>query len=260
MRRLVLQALAVALFVPGARPGGTLATDAAAPKTVAVLDFDNNSGRDEYENIGAGLAAMTISDLSSVPALQLVERERLRDVVVEQQLQHTTLFDSSTAVRTGKLGGAQYIVTGSFTAVRPSVHIDTRVISVESGQIVKTAQVTGKEDKLFDLQQKLTQELIDGLDVALSPEDRSRLQQRQEQNRIDELETMALYSRALAAFDAGDYVTAVQRLQPVLAKEPGSMVVQRSLDEAKRRAGNKAAHAAGDKVKAKLRGLFGNPR
>jgi TolB-like protein len=244
---------AVAPAMPGAPPA------AIAPKTVAVLDFDNNSGRTEYERIGSALAAMTISDLSSVPALQLVERQRINDVITEQKLQRTNLFDSTTAVRAGKLVGAQYILTGSFAAVQPSVRIDTRVISVETGQIVKTAHVTGKEDKFFELQQKLDKELIDGLDVALSPEDRALLEQRQEANRMRELETVALYAGALAAFDAGDYVTTVERLQPVLQREPASAVVQRTYDEAKSRASNKAKETAKDKVRNKLRGLFGRP-
>jgi TolB-like protein len=261
MLGLTLQLLALALPAPSAAPGvPSAAVVEVAPKTVAVLNFDNNSGRADYERVGTGIAAMMISDLSSVPELQLVERERIRDVITEQQLQQTNLFDSSTAVRAGKLVGAQYIVTGSFAAVQPSIRIDTRVISVETGKIVKTAHVTGKEDKFFELQQKLAKELIDGLDVALSPEDRVRLQQRQEANRVNDLGSVALYSLALAAFDAGDYVTAAEQLHRVLQKEPGSAVVQRTYDEAKTRATGKAKQSAKDKVRERLRGLFGKPR
>src|SRR5687767_2397263 len=212
---------------------------APAPKTVAVLNFDNNSGRSDYEHVGKGLAAMMISDLGGVPALQLVEREKMEALLKEQSLQRSSLFDSTTAVRTGKLIGAEYIVVGSFAAVQPSMRIDTRVIRVETGEIVKTARVTGKEDKFFDLQQKLAKELIDGLEVALSPEAREKLRLRQEANRVDELQTVALYSNALQAYDGGDYATAVERMVPVMQKAGGATVVQLTYAEAKKRASEK---------------------
>ena len=43
------------------------------------------------------------------------------------------------------------------------------------GEIVKAAQVTGHEDKLFELQQRLAGRLIDGLGLALSPEEQQRV-------------------------------------------------------------------------------------
>ena len=232
---------------------------APAPKTVAVLNFDNNSGRSDYEHVGKGLAAMMISDLGGVPALQLVEREKMEAILKEQSLQQSSLFDSTTAVRTGKLIGAEYIVVGSFAAVQPSMRIDTRVIRVETGEIVKTARVTGKEDKFFDLQQKLAKELIDGLEVALSPEEREKLRLRQEANRVDELQTVALYSNALQAYDGGDYATAVERMVPVMQKAGGATVVQLTYAEAKKRASEKMKAQATDKVKAGLRGLIKRP-
>ena len=232
---------------------------APAPKTVAVLNFDNNSGRSDYEHVGKGLAAMMISDLGGVPALQLVEREKMEALLKEQSLQQSSLFDSTTAVRTGKLIGAEYIVVGSFAAVQPSMRIDTRVIRVETGEIVKTARVTGKEDKFFDLQQKLAKELIDGLEVALSPEEREKLRLRQEANRVDELQTVALYSNALQAYDGGDYATAVERMVPVMQKAGGATIVQLTYAEAKKRASEKVKAQAKDKVKAGLRGLIKRP-
>jgi TolB-like protein len=233
---------------------------APAPKTVAVLNFDNNSGRSDYEHVGKGLAAMMISDLGGVPALQLVEREKMESILKEQSLQRSSLFDSTTAVRTGKLIGAEYIVVGSFAAVQPSMRIDTRVIRVETGEIVKTARVTGKEDKFFDLQQKLAKELIDGLEVALSPEEREKLRLRQEANRVDELQTVALYSNALQAYDGGDYATAVERMVPVMQKAGGATVVQLTYAEAKKRASEKVKTQATEKVKAGLRGLIKRPQ
>jgi TolB-like protein len=250
---LILQLFILAPVVPP-KPAPVL-----APKTVAVLNFDNNSGRSDYQNVGKALAAMMITDLAAVPDLTLVERERMQEILTEQSMQHSALFDSTTAVKAGKLIGAQFIVTGAFIDAQPSIRIDTRVIDVQTGQIVKAAKVTGKEDKFFELQQKLAHELVDGLGVTLTPEGRESLRKRQEADRMDELATVTQYSMALGAFDGGDYVTAAEKLGPVMQKSGGAMVVQLTYAEAKKRVAAKAQNAAKDKLKSGLRGLIKKP-
>ncbi|MGH7624480.1 MAG: CsgG/HfaB family protein, partial [Gemmatimonadaceae bacterium] len=99
-----------------------------APQTLAVLNFDNNTGRTDYDPMGRGIAAMMITDLSASPDLKVVEREKMQDVLNEQNMQHSALFDSTTAVRAGRLLGAQYIATGSLAASSPQIRIDMRVI------------------------------------------------------------------------------------------------------------------------------------
>ena len=81
------------------------------------------------------------------------------------------LFDSTTAVKAGKMVGAEYVVVGAFAAVDPQMRIDTRIVRVATGEIVKTAQVTGSQDKFFDLEKSLADRLIDGLGITLDPEE-----------------------------------------------------------------------------------------
>jgi TolB-like protein len=236
-----------------------LPTSAPAPKRVAVLYFDNNTGSGDYDNLGRGMASMMITDLASVKDIQLVEREHLQDVLKEQNAQSTKYYDPATAVQAGKLLGAEYIVTGAFVAVQPDMRIDTRVIRVETGEIVKTAKVVGEQDKFFDLQQRLADSLVSGLSVALSPEQRQQLRAQQERNRIDRLSTMTSYSQALASFDRGDYVDAVDKMQPVLRDAPNSVLVQLTYTEMKRRAADKAKDKAKEQIKGGLRSIFRKP-
>ena len=137
------------------------------------------------------------------------------------ELQGTKFFDSTTAVKVGRMAGAEYIVVGSFAALQPRMKIDTRVVRVETGEIVKTAQVTGDEDKFFELEKRLASDLIDGLGLALSPEDQQRLAAKQEQNRVDALSTMVTFSRALAQYDKADFPGAVQTMAPRFRPRPG---------------------------------------
>ncbi len=219
-------------------------------KTVAVLSFTNGSGNPQYDPLGKGIAAMMITDLASVPAIRLVERERLNDLTKEMELQQSQLVDPLTAATVGKLAGAEYVVTGAIVALAPLMRLDTRVVSVATGEIVKTAQVTGEQKKLFDLQQKLSKELIDGLSVALSPEDSARLAQEQEQNRIDDLEVQLQYAQALDLYDQEEYVDAAAKMVQVMRAAPRSALVQASYKVMT----DRAKQAAKKKLRDKLRG------
>jgi TolB-like protein len=222
--------------------------DTGPRKTVAVLSFDNHTGQADYDALGKGMASMMISDLSAVQEIQLLERERLQDLVQEIDRQGTRHFDSTTAVKVGQMAGAEYVVVGAIAAIRPQMRIDTRVVRVETGEIVKAAQVTGHEDKLFELQQRLAGRLIDGLGLALSPEEQQRLLAKQDSNRIDNLSTMMNFSQALALYDRADYVGASQKMALVLQASPNSMLVRMTADKAKDRAAKSVTEQAKEKV------------
>lgn len=233
--------------------------DTGRTHTVAVLYFDNDTGDSSYDAIGRGLSAMLTSDLGGVPTLRLVERDRLQAVLDEQHLQHSRFADSATAARTGRLLGAEYLLTGAVTAARPQLRIDSRVIRIETGEIVNTAHVTGPDDHFFDLQQKLARQLVSAMPTAVSPEALAALQARQEQDRLDHVHTVVAFSDALVHYDSRDYVGAAERLGPVVRDAPHATVVQLTLDEAKRRSAAAARNAVRAKVGDKLRGLFGRP-
>ena len=233
---------------------------AAVPrKTVAVLYFDNYTGKADYDPLGKGIASMMISDLGVVPEIQLLERDRIQDLLKEMELSRTRLFDSTTAVKVGRLSGAEYVVVGAFATVQPQMRIDTRVVRVGTGEIVKTAQVVGKEDAFFDLEQQLAARLIDGLGVALSPEAKERLRAKQEANRIDAATTVVAFSKALTLYDKGEYVDAGSAMAPAMRASPNSELVQSLYGEIRKRAAAKAAAGAKDRIKAGIGGLLKRP-
>jgi TolB-like protein len=222
--------------------------------TLAVVAFENNTGQARYDPLGKGLANMMTSDLSAVPELRLVEREQLQALIEELELQQTEYFDSTTALQVGMFVGADHVVVGSIAAVSPQVRLDTRVVHVESGRVVQTATVTGHEDDLFDLQQRLAASLIEGIDVVLTPEGHAALQARQEANRMDDIETMLLYSEALDLYDRGDYVGALERLNEVRQRAPSSQLVSAAVALAQERAEDRVEEEVRGRINRFLRG------
>lgn len=243
--------MALALLLPASGPLPP-AGPPAAKKTVAVLDFDNHSGDTKYDPLGKGIAAMMLSDLAAVESIQLVEREHLKDLLEELELQQSEYFDPATASKVGRFTGADYVVVGAISAMDPNVRIDTRVLRVESGEIVKTAVAQGREEKFFKLQKQLSDQLLDGLELALSPEDKAKLERQQERNQIERLETALKFSQAIWSFDNEDYVGAVEKMVPVVREAPGSELVKLTYDHMKQR----AAQAGRKKLQDRLRGII----
>lgn len=250
--------LVLAGFVtrPDAAPPGPHAEGPPARATVlAVLAFENNTGQTRYDVLGKGLANMMTSDLTAVPQLQLVEREQLQALIDELALQQTAYFDSTTALQVGMFVGAEYVVIGSVAAVSPEVRLDTRIVRIETAEVVQAASVVGQENALFDLQQRLADELIAGIDVVLSPQERDALRAQQEANRIDNVETMLLYSEALDALDREDYVRAIELLNRVREDAPASQATQAAMELAQERAQDRLEDEARGRLNRLIRGL-----
>lgn len=83
------------------------------PGSIAVQAFVNK-GNDAYRAMAKGLAAMVIADLSKVPGLKVLEREKVQLLVNEAKLGDSGLADTASAVRSGRLMRAEKVVVGNF--------------------------------------------------------------------------------------------------------------------------------------------------
>ena len=83
------------------------------PGSIAVQAFVNK-GNDAYRAMAKGLAAMVIADLSKVPGLTVLEREKVQLLVNEARLGDSGLTDTASAVRSGRLMRAEKVVVGNF--------------------------------------------------------------------------------------------------------------------------------------------------
>jgi Curli production assembly/transport component CsgG/FecR protein len=86
---------------------------APEPGSIAVQAFVNQ-GSDNYRALAKGLAAMIIADLSKVPGLKVLEREKVQLLVNEAKLGDSGLADKDSAVRSGRLMRAEKVVVGNF--------------------------------------------------------------------------------------------------------------------------------------------------
>jgi TolB-like protein len=108
----------------------------AARPTVAVVDFTG-------ENVPAGAARILTnrvrSDLFRISAFRLVEREAMNEILAEQGFQQAGCTAGDCTVQMGKLLGVTQIVTGSVTSLGSTFSINARLVSVETGEVIRTA-------------------------------------------------------------------------------------------------------------------------
>jgi len=200
---------------PAAAVRGVSAAEpaAAAPETLAILPFENNSVTDpsRYEPLSKGLSAMLITDLSrSGTTLRLVEREKIESLLKEISLSLTGSVDESTAIRAGKLLGAQNIAFGSFVVLANSVRIDTRIIKVETSELVMAESITGDAGDFMNLERGLAQKIADSLKVAFFPGAAGE----------SGIDAALLFSEGLDAMDRGEEAEADRLFRKCIEIDP----------------------------------------
>lgn len=229
-------------------------------RVVAVMRYYNNTGDEKYEHLGRAFSSMMISDLSVIDRIRLVERERIEELTKELDFQQSGYVDPEAAQTVGLMIGAEWVVTGAFLTVDPEMRLDSRVANVETTEIVTTAEVTGQQESLFDLQQRLSDQVVQGLELVLTEEEQARLRAQQGSNRIDDMETMLKFSEALCLLDYGAYVEAVDLLQDVQADAPGSAIVGATLGLMRQKAEDEAKNAVRNEANRRIGGLLGRNR
>jgi TolB-like protein len=143
--------------------------------TVAILPLTKGAGSEEYAGLGKALAGMITTDFSAVEELQLVERERLDELLKEINLGKSGFVEGTTAQKLGKGLGAGYLVTGSYSVVAASFLMDARVVAVESGKIVKAANAKGTIEDFVAVEKALVEDLLAGLSVKLSSAEKRKM-------------------------------------------------------------------------------------
>ncbi|HEX2120757.1 MAG TPA: CsgG/HfaB family protein [Thermoanaerobaculia bacterium] len=117
---------------------------AAGKPVMAVTDFRNDtSAAWWYGGVGSDLAGMLTNELAGTGNFKMVEREKLGDVLDEQDLAASGRVSKSTGAKIGKMTGAQYLVTATLTA------FETDVKGTGGGLSFRGVSVGGKKEDAY---------------------------------------------------------------------------------------------------------------
>ncbi|MFY0569033.1 CsgG/HfaB family protein [Archangium lansingense] len=213
MPRLLAFALSLLLALPLSVQAEETPKTGHFKPVIAVLYFDNNTGKPALDVLRKGFADMMVTDLSTVQQLQVVEREKLQKLLDELKMQQSSYFDPKTIQRLGQGMGAQFAVTGSLLAVDPTLRIDVRLVEIATSKVLLAEKVTGRKNQLFDLQQQLVSRFVKALlpKIEQLPKPRSR---------APDVDTLLNYSQGIDLADQGKLQEASVQLASVVSKAP----------------------------------------
>lgn len=204
---------------------------AAGTNTVAVLYFQNDTGNVDLDPLQKGLALMLITDLSKIDSLHVVERVRLQALTRELDLAATPLVDSQTAPRMGKLLGARWMVGGGRLGHnrKPLLDIDCYLLDLPRDTLLGQVATQGPLAEIFNLEKKILHEIVQLLNIALTPDQMRTLDEHPTTN----LRALLLLFKGVDAGDRGRYADAARHYTQALQEDPGLGEAQDYLNELK---------------------------
>ncbi len=139
---------------------GQPATPAApAGRTVAVLTFANLTGNPADEWVGQGMAESLTADFAKVRGLKTIPREQMFDV--QRELSNAQgRVDERQTIELGRRLGATWVVGGAVQRLGERVRVTAQTIAVEEGRTVSSVKLDGTMDGIFELQDRLVEELV----------------------------------------------------------------------------------------------------
>ena len=151
-------------------PAAPRASSAAAPEraSIVVIPFANFSPDSENEYFSDGLTEEIIADLSKVKALRVISRTS------SMQLKGV-----KKDVRTiGRELGVRYVLDGSVRKAGNSLRITAQLIEAASDAHVWSDKYSGTIDDVFEVQERVSREIVKALDITLTSDEQRQLGER----------------------------------------------------------------------------------
>ena len=156
---------------------------AAAPKkAIVVLPFANLSPDPDNAYFADGLMEEVIADLSRVRALTVISRTS--SVKLKE-----TGWDLR---RIGRELNVRYALEGSVRRAGSTLRITAQLIDTETDAHLWAEKYSGTVDDVFDLQERLSRQIVEALEITLSPPEDREIAERP----IADIRAFEYYQRA----------------------------------------------------------------
>ena len=179
---------------------------ATLPRSLAVLPFRNLRPDPETDFLGFSLADAVITKLGYVGALNVRPSssvDKYRNQIIDSKQVATDL-------------NVDTLLTGSYVRDGNDLRITTQLIDVKPDKILWRESIDLKYDKLLTVQDRVTQQIINGLELNLSPREAANLKPEQTINSV----AYEYYLRGIDLYSMNNFTAAIQVLQKATFLEP----------------------------------------
>jgi serine/threonine-protein kinase len=205
----------------GAAQAMTEAVAAAAAKSVAVLPFENMSTDPENEYFSDGITDDIIAQLSKVSALKVISRTS------SMQYKKTTKKITAIAEELGV--GA--ILEGSVRKAGPRVRIVAHLVDPRTEKHLWGDTFDRQLTDIFEVQSEVAQQITGALSVALSPEEKQRVEKKATAD-VDAYNLYLLGRFHANKWSGADVQKGIDHFQEAIAKDPGYAVAYAGMADA----------------------------
>ncbi len=129
-------------------------------RTVAVLAFANLTGNPADDWLGQGMAESLTADFAKVRGLRSISREQIFDVQRSAGALTGRMEDERQSIELGRRLGATWVVAGAVQRIGERVRVTAQTIAVDEGRTVSSTKIDGTLTDVFDLQDRLVEELV----------------------------------------------------------------------------------------------------
>jgi serine/threonine protein kinase/tetratricopeptide (TPR) repeat protein len=116
----------------------------AAPKPIAVISFENQTGDPSYDYLQEVIPNLLITSLEQSKFLSVVTWERLHDLLDQMGKKDVKLIDKEIGFEVCQKDGIDTIVLGSYSKAGDVFVTDVKVLDVRTKQLLKSAGSKGE--------------------------------------------------------------------------------------------------------------------
>lgn len=189
----------------------------SAGNTVAVLNFKNASNDAALNPLQKGFSFMLMTDLSSVPGIQLVERVKLQALVEELDMGASGIVETASTPRMGRLLRANYLIGGELTLPKANdINVGSYLWGVSGDKMLGQPRASGSLNDIFDLEKKILFAIVDQLKISLTEEQKQKLRKPFTTN----INALYYFSKGIDSSDRGNYRQAQMYYNKAVAADP----------------------------------------
>ena len=202
-----------------------------ADPTVVAITYYRNLGSPELKPLQKGLTALVIADVSKVPGLRVVERDRLQALLDEMRLGASGIADSRTAAHTGHLLGAGRVVAGSYLdPTKGEMRVDSILVQTGSATTTNSQNASGQVVHFYDVEKHLSAAILNDLGYNEADLKARGLWQAVQTPQTTNYNAFVAFSRGLDAKDRQDYGQARSLFRQAYTLDPSFVLALQELN------------------------------
>jgi tetratricopeptide (TPR) repeat protein/DNA-binding winged helix-turn-helix (wHTH) protein len=187
-------------------------------KTVAVMYFENQSGRADLNWLREGLADMLITDLAHSDQLTVLSRQQLYSLLERIGHKQGEKIGLDEALDIGRRAHAEAIVLGSFAVVDQRIRIHAQLHEIHDGHLMAADRIIADNpSQILTQVDVLSLQLADHLGVT--PRDHGK-ETSLSQMMTDNLEAYQYYSLGVEKARAFQNAQAIAQLNKAIGLDP----------------------------------------